>query len=206
MRPQKGKTNEQEALTTLWAEYARTKDVGIRSRLVLAYMPWAKRLARALARKCLKAALPNDRLDVVVLGLLVAVERFSPKLGVTFEKFAAKHIGAAIAVEVRAISHEIGNQEVESVSRGVKGCKINPRVKSLAINSDRPSVKATERQLTEALAAAPWKLAHRTRLVFYEYCVEQRPLAEVATKYHLTPSAVRSMCRRVCLRLQKQLE
>lgn len=206
MRQRKGKVRAQEALVALWAEYVRTKDATLRSKLVLAYMPWAKRLARALARKCLKTALLNDRLDAVVLGLLVAVERFNPRLGVTFEKFAVKHVGVAVAGEVHAVSHKIDGREVESVSRDVEGCHVNDQIEALAPTKDRPLFRATERELTEAFAAAPWKLAHRTRLVFYEYCVEQRPLAEVATKYHLTPSVVRRMCRRVCIRLQRQLE
>lgn len=88
----------------LWREFARTRSADARRRLVLQYLELVRFVAGRFSRQARggHASLePGDLLQVGVLGLLEAIDRYSPVQGAKFETFAAPRIRGAILDELR---------------------------------------------------------------------------------------------------------
>jgi len=88
---------------SLWQEYRRTGDRGLRDRLILTYAPLVKFVAGRLG-----ATLPShvDEQDLVsygLLGLIGAIERFDPSREIKFETYAIARIKGAIIDELRSL-------------------------------------------------------------------------------------------------------
>ena len=76
---------EQARLLELFREYRRTRDRGLRNRLIEEHAG----LARALARRFANRSEPLDDLEqVAILGVLKAIERYDPERGTPFGAFA----------------------------------------------------------------------------------------------------------------------
>jgi RNA polymerase sigma-B factor len=73
----------------MFAEYARTGDIVLRDQLVAAHMGLAAYLARRFANRGQPL---DDLVQVASLGLLKAVDRFDPGLGVEFSTYATTTI------------------------------------------------------------------------------------------------------------------
>jgi RNA polymerase sigma-B factor len=80
---------ERESLKDLFAEYARTGDIVLRDQLVAAHMGLAAYLARRFANRGQPL---EDLTQVAAMGLLKAVDRFDPGLGVEFSTYATTTI------------------------------------------------------------------------------------------------------------------
>jgi len=77
------------ALDERFAEYRRTGDRRLRDELVEAHVPLAQYLSRRFAHR---GESHDDLLQVGLLGLLKAVERFDPERGLQFSTFATPTI------------------------------------------------------------------------------------------------------------------
>jgi RNA polymerase sigma-B factor len=73
----------------MFAEYARTGDVALRDQLVTAHLGLAAYLARRFANRGQPL---DDLVQVASLGLLKAVDRFDPGLGIEFSTYATTTI------------------------------------------------------------------------------------------------------------------
>lgn len=73
------------ALDECFAEYRRTRDRDLRNAIVEGHMPLAQFLARRFAHR---GEPYDDLVQVALLGLLKAVERFDPGRGLQFSTFA----------------------------------------------------------------------------------------------------------------------
>lgn len=80
---------DRDALRESFAEYARTGDVVLRDELVSAHMGLASYLARRFANRGQPL---DDLVQVASLGLLKAVDRFDPGLGIEFSTYATTTI------------------------------------------------------------------------------------------------------------------
>jgi RNA polymerase sigma-B factor len=80
---------ERDSLRETFAAYAATGDVTLRDELVVAHMGLAAYLARRFANRGQPL---DDLIQVASLGLLKAVERFDPKLGIEFSTYATTTI------------------------------------------------------------------------------------------------------------------
>lgn len=80
---------DRESLREAFAEYARTGDVVLRDRLVEAHMGLASYLARRFANRGQPL---DDLIQVASLGMLKAVDRFDPGLGIEFSTYATTTI------------------------------------------------------------------------------------------------------------------
>ena len=80
---------DRESLRENFAEYARTGDIVLRDRLVQAHMGLASYLARRFANRGQPL---DDLVQVASLGLLKAVDRFDPGLGIEFSTYATTTI------------------------------------------------------------------------------------------------------------------
>lgn len=80
----------------LWRDYYKSKDLALREKLVLVYLPLVKWAAGRL-----KQTLPNsvqiaDLEAAGVKGLIQSVEGFDPNRGIRFESYAANRIRGAM--------------------------------------------------------------------------------------------------------------
>jgi RNA polymerase sigma-B factor len=80
---------ERDSLAETFAEYARTGDVVLRDQLVAAHMGLAAYLARRFANRGQPL---DDLVQVASLGLLKAVDRYDPGLGIEFSTYATTTI------------------------------------------------------------------------------------------------------------------
>ena len=88
-----GGTDEHSDELALFAEFSRTRDRGLRNRLVERHMGLAAHVARRFSRR----GPPDDDLrQVAFLALVKAVDRFEPERGVAFSTFAGRTIEGEI--------------------------------------------------------------------------------------------------------------
>jgi RNA polymerase sigma factor FliA len=87
----------------LWREYAKTKDQGVRDRLILTYAPLVKYVAGRLGSGLPAHVDENDLVSYGLLGLIGAIERFDPDRDIKFETYAIARIKGSIIDELRAM-------------------------------------------------------------------------------------------------------
>ena len=87
---------------SLWLEYRRTGDKGIRDRLILTYAPLVKYVAGRLGSGLPAHVDEGDLVSYGLLGLIGAIERYDPDRDVKFETYAISRIKGAIIDELRA--------------------------------------------------------------------------------------------------------
>jgi RNA polymerase sigma factor for flagellar operon FliA len=90
-------------MQTLWLQYRRTGDPGIRDRLILTYAPLVKYVAGRLGSGLPAHVDEGDLVSYGLLGLIGAIERYEPDRDVKFETYAIARIKGAIIDELRAM-------------------------------------------------------------------------------------------------------
>ena len=88
---------------TLWREFRRTKDQGIRDRLILTYAPLVKYVAGRLGSGLPAHVDEGDLVSYGLLGLIGAIERYDPARDVKFETYAMARIKGQIIDELRSM-------------------------------------------------------------------------------------------------------
>ena len=88
---------------TLWLQYRRSGDPGIRDRLILTYAPLVKYVAGRLGSGLPAHIDEGDLVSYGLLGLIGAIERYEPDRDVKFETYAIARIKGAIIDELRAM-------------------------------------------------------------------------------------------------------
>jgi RNA polymerase sigma-B factor len=79
----------------LFARYRACRDPALREQLVTRYLPMARRIARAYARR--QARVPFEDLEQIAsIGLIKSVDRFDPESGAAFVAFAEPTIRGEI--------------------------------------------------------------------------------------------------------------
>jgi RNA polymerase sigma factor for flagellar operon FliA len=84
-------------------EFARTRDRGIRDRLILTYAPLVKYVAGRLGSGLPAHVDEGDLVSYGLLGLIGAIERYDPSRDIKFETYAIARIKGAIIDELRAL-------------------------------------------------------------------------------------------------------
>jgi RNA polymerase sigma factor FliA len=93
----------EEDTQTLWLEFRRTNDKGIRDRLILTYAPLVKYVAGRLGSGLPAHVDEGDLVSYGLLGLIGAIERYDPGRDIKFETYAIARIKGAIIDELRAL-------------------------------------------------------------------------------------------------------
>ncbi len=88
----------------VWREYRRSRDDKIKRELVLDHLPLVKYIAGRLAVKLPPAVDREDLESYGVFGLLEAVEKYNPDLGVNFNTYAGSRIRGAMIDEIRKLN------------------------------------------------------------------------------------------------------
>ncbi len=92
-----------EEVQRLWMEYKRNGDSGIREKLIIQYVPLVKYVLGRLAVTIPDILESEDILSYGTIGLITAVERFDPTVGVKFETYAIARIRGSIIDELRSL-------------------------------------------------------------------------------------------------------
>jgi len=92
-----------EDTQTLWLQYRKSRDQGIRDRLILTYAPLVKYVAGRLGSGLPAHVDEGDLVSYGLLGLIGAIERYDPERDVKFETYAIARIKGAIIDELRAM-------------------------------------------------------------------------------------------------------
>jgi RNA polymerase sigma factor for flagellar operon FliA len=87
----------------LWQEFKRTNDRGLRDRLILTYAPLVKYVAGRLGSGLPAHVEEGDLVSYGLLGLIGAIERYDPNLGIKFETYAIARIKGSIIDELRSM-------------------------------------------------------------------------------------------------------
>jgi RNA polymerase sigma factor for flagellar operon FliA len=90
-------------MQSLWMEFVRTRDKGIRDRLILTYAPLVKYVAGRLGSGLPAHVDEGDLVSYGLLGLIGAIERYDPSRDIKFETYAIARIKGAIIDELRAL-------------------------------------------------------------------------------------------------------
>ena len=88
---------------TLWQDFQKSRDQGIRDRLILTYAPLVKYVAGRLGTGLPAHVDEGDLVSYGLLGLIGAIERYDPDRDVKFETYAISRIKGAIIDELRAL-------------------------------------------------------------------------------------------------------
>ena len=88
---------------SLWVEFRRTHDKGLRDRLILTYAPLVKYVAGRLGSGLPAHVDEGDLVSYGLLGLISAIERYDPDRDIKFETYAMARIKGAIIDELRAL-------------------------------------------------------------------------------------------------------
>jgi RNA polymerase sigma factor FliA len=92
-----------EDTQALWLEFRKSRDQGIRDRLILTYAPLVKYVAGRLGSGLPAHVDEGDLVSYGLLGLIGAIERYDPERDVKFETYAIARIKGAIIDELRAM-------------------------------------------------------------------------------------------------------
>jgi RNA polymerase sigma factor for flagellar operon FliA len=92
-----------EETQAIWLEFSRTRDKGIRDRLILTYAPLVKYVAGRLGSGLPAHVDEGDLVSYGLLGLIGAIERYDPTRDIKFETYAIARIKGAIIDELRAL-------------------------------------------------------------------------------------------------------
>lgn len=87
-----------ERLTSLWEQYAKSRDTALRDRLLEAYLPISRTIARKFAGRGVET---EDLEQVAAIALFKAIERFEPERGYRFVTYAVPTITGDIRNHLR---------------------------------------------------------------------------------------------------------
>ncbi|MCE9634230.1 MAG: FliA/WhiG family RNA polymerase sigma factor [Planctomycetes bacterium] len=90
-------------LTDVWTEYKTAPTEAVRNQLVERYLPIVRFVAERLATTLPSFVEVDDLASMGIFGLLDAIERFDPKMGVKFKTYAMNRIRGSILDELRSL-------------------------------------------------------------------------------------------------------
>ena len=104
----------QDETQALWREYTKSKDQGVRDRLILTYAPLVKYVAGRLGSGLPAHVDEGDLVSYGLLGLIGAIERYDPSREIKFETYAIARIRGSIigSIIVLLISRLFGRRRV----------------------------------------------------------------------------------------------
>jgi RNA polymerase sigma factor for flagellar operon FliA len=89
------------SVTDIWKEYRRTNSEALKNQLVMQYLWMVKYLAGRLAIRLPTFMSQEDLEGSGVFGLVEAVQKFDPEVGIDFEAYAHRRIRGSMIDEIR---------------------------------------------------------------------------------------------------------
>jgi RNA polymerase sigma factor FliA len=94
---------ETTELEQLWALYCKHRDPALRERLIVKYAPLVKYVVGRMSVSLPGLLSNEDILSYGTIGLIQAVDRFDPTVGVKFETYAIRRIKGSIIDSIRSL-------------------------------------------------------------------------------------------------------
>jgi len=88
-------------MENIWESYTKTKDPGLKEKLILEYAPLVKYVAGRLSVHVGQHVEYDDLISYGIFGLIDAIDKFDYTKGVKFETYAALRIRGAIIDSIR---------------------------------------------------------------------------------------------------------
>lgn len=90
-------------LDELWADLCATRDPVLRDRMIVQYAPLVKYVVGRMAVSMPGLLASEDIISYGTIGLIQAVDRYDPSVGVKFETYAIRRIKGAIIDAIRGL-------------------------------------------------------------------------------------------------------
>ena len=142
-----------EDTQSLWLEFRRTRDKGIRDRLILTYAPLVKYVAGRLGSGLPSHVDDDDLVSYGLLGLIGAIERYDPGRDIKFETYAISRIKGSIIDELRSMDWV--PRSVRARARDIERAIAELEAKLGRAPSDEEiatKIGSTEEELNESLS------------------------------------------------------
>lgn len=94
---------EEMDIQRLWLQYVQTKDNQLKEQLLVHYLPVVKFVVGKMITSLPSSVNFDDLESAGIMGLISAIDRYNPKLGVKFETFVVPRIRGAILDELRSL-------------------------------------------------------------------------------------------------------
>ena len=94
---------EEMDIQKLWLKYVKTRDSQIKEQLLVHYLPVVKFVVGRMMVSLPNSVNFDDLESAGIMGLISAIDRYNPRLGVKFETFVVPRIRGAILDELRAL-------------------------------------------------------------------------------------------------------
>lgn len=100
----------------LWAEYRRNRDPKLRDRLIEAYLPVVRIIAERMKERLPASVQLEELVQDGALGLLEAIDRYDPAMGVKFQTYCTQRVQGSICDWLRRRDH-VSRQARQKVNR-----------------------------------------------------------------------------------------
>src|SRR3954470_21947078 len=90
-------------LESLWVRLCATRDPALRERMIVQYAPLVKYVVGRMAVSMPGVLSSEDIISYGTIGLIQAVDRYDPSVGVKFETYAIRRIKGAILDAIRSL-------------------------------------------------------------------------------------------------------
>ena len=90
-------------LDALWARLCATRDPVLREKMIVQYAPLVKYVVGRTAVSMPGVLSSEDIISYGTIGLIQAVDRYDPSVGVKFETYAIRRIKGAIIDAIRSL-------------------------------------------------------------------------------------------------------
>ena len=90
-------------IESLWTRFCATRDPALRERMIVQYAPLVKYVVGRMAVSMPGLLATEDIIGYGTVGLIQAVDRYDPSVGVKFETYAIRRIKGAILDAIRSL-------------------------------------------------------------------------------------------------------
>ena len=90
-------------LEVLWVRLCDTRDPALREKMIVQYAPLVKYVVGRMAVSMPGVLSSEDIISYGTIGLIQAVDRYDPSVGVKFETYAIRRIKGAIIDAIRSL-------------------------------------------------------------------------------------------------------
>jgi RNA polymerase sigma factor for flagellar operon FliA len=95
------KADQPENIREVWEDFFKKRDTENRNILIKNYLPNVKYAAERLHSRLPKNVELKDLISAGIFGLITAIDKFNPELGVQFETYCVQRIRGSILDELR---------------------------------------------------------------------------------------------------------
>jgi RNA polymerase sigma factor for flagellar operon FliA len=207
--------NVEDVLAQTWERWLADRELRDRDALICHYMELARFLASHVGR-CVEASLRPDLVSFAAIGLMDAIERFRPEVGVRFETYGSRRIRGAMADGIRTMkwlprgAERRASRVIETIVPVDFQTATTPSGARLRDSlwdplepcaSDDLEIAADHAEVVEAMSQLP----ERERFIVDQIYFAHRPLAAIGVELGITESRVCQLHRRALRMLESIL-